>query len=199
MQDCPSPAFLADIQILSMFPSLLFTTSGFCWPAAKMLFINWWLGRPEDSLRDYLLPSCAANCSLCSLLLAPPQDSAVRKIGGYWKDCHSMSVKQGHGCLHWPFHALKSTPPLTDWDWVSVPTKDYGRSRMDKPPGKIITLCCNHNFSFQERSKELSIRRSTYLSNVKISASSKADWKQSGKPHRHWATSSNRRRGTALW
>lgn len=76
---CLSPAFLADIQILSMFPSLLFTTSGFRWSAAKMLFIFWWLGRPEDSLRDYLLPSCAANCSLCSLLLATPQDSAVRE------------------------------------------------------------------------------------------------------------------------
>lgn len=105
----------------------------------------WWLGRPEGSLRDYLPPICAANCSLRSLLLAPPQVAAVREN---WRileglPFHNYEARDRH--LNWGFLALKSTSPLTDW--ISSPRsaiKTTAHPEVDVPLVKILTLCCNH-------------------------------------------------------
>lgn len=126
-----------------------------------MLFNSWWLGRPEDSFRDYLLPTCAANCSLCSLLLAPPQDSAVRENR---RILEGLSFHLCEARAYAPSLASPCSQTNISINRLELSQRKRPRSttvaglEVDIPPVKIITLSCNHKFSFQGRSKKLSIR-----------------------------------------
>lgn len=182
MQGRPSPALLADIQILAMLPNLLFTTPGCRWPAAKAPFSFRSSGRPEDSQR---LPSSDLCSKLLSVFSAPGSSpgccsegklKASRRSIVPWLGSRGTGTSSGVS-LAISISRLEQSPRKQPRPTIRTVTDPD----VVVPVAQIVTPGCNHNLSFQERGKQLCLRWPTYLSSVGISTGSKGNWKQQGK------------------